>query len=128
MATIMLIDHDDQVRMLGKISLEDAGYRFVSAASGRHGLRILEHQEVDLILVDIFMPDMDGLVLIQALRQTRPATTIIAINRGKGLKDLLDTAKQLGAEATLNKPFTRQELLDVVASQLGQPNPESGKN
>jgi two-component system response regulator CpxR len=81
----------------------------VSAASGRHGLRILEYQEVELILVNIFMPDMDGIALIQALRQTRPASKIIAITSEKGLKDFLDTAKQLGVDDTLQKPFTRQE-------------------
>jgi CheY-like chemotaxis protein len=125
MATIMVIDDDDQVRKLGRSSLEEAGYRFVSAASGRHGLRILEHQEVELMLVNIFMPDMDGIALIQGLRQTRPDTKIIAITAGKGLKDFLDTAKQLGADDTLQKPFTRQELLDVVASHLGQSDPAS---
>jgi CheY-like chemotaxis protein len=82
----------------------------------------LEHQEVDLILVNIFMPDMDGIALIQALRTTRPATKITAITAGEGVRNFLDMAKQLGADNTLQKPFTRQELLDVVASQLGQSN------
>ena len=82
MATILLIDDDDQMQKLVKIDLEDAGYRFVSADSGKHGLRLLEHQEVDLILVDIFMPEMDGLELIPVLRKTRPATKIIAITAG----------------------------------------------
>jgi DNA-binding response OmpR family regulator len=95
----------------------------VSAASGRHGLRILEHQEVDLILVNIFMPDMDSVELIQALRTTRPTTKIIAITARKGLRNFIDMAKHLGADDTLEKPFTRQELLSVIALQLGQPNP-----
>jgi DNA-binding response OmpR family regulator len=123
MATILLIDDGDKMRMLGKIDLESAGYRFVSAASGRHGLRILEHQEVGLILVNIFMPDMDGIELIQSLRQTRPTTKIIAITARKGLRNFIDMAKHLGSDDTLEKPFTRQELLGVIASQLGQPNP-----
>jgi two-component system, chemotaxis family, chemotaxis protein CheY len=118
MAAIMLIDDDDQVRMLVKIALEDAGYRFVTVDSGQHGLRLLQHQEVDLILVDIFMPDMDGLELIPLLRKTRPASKIIAITAGEGVRNYLDIAKHLGAHDTLKKPFSRQELLDVVASQL----------
>jgi CheY-like chemotaxis protein len=118
MATILLIDDDDQVRMLVKIALEDAGYRFVTVDSGKQGLRLLDHQEVDLILVDIFMPEMDGLELIPVLRKTRPATKIIAITAGSGERNYLDIAKHLGANATLKKPFSRQELLDAVASQL----------
>jgi CheY-like chemotaxis protein len=119
MATILLIDDGEKTRKLGRIDLESAGYTFMSAATGQHGLRILEHQKVDLILVNIFMPDMDGVVLTQALRLTRPSTKIIAITAGKGLKNLLDLAKQLGADGTLEKPFTRQELLRVVTSHLG---------
>ena len=118
MATILLIDDDEQMRKLVKIDLEDAGYRFVTVDSGQHALRLLEHQEVDLILVDIFMPDMDGLELIPVLRKTRPANKIIAITAGEGVRNHLDIAKHFGAHATLKKPFSRQELLDAVSAQL----------
>ena len=126
MATTLLIDDDDQMQKLVKIDLEDAGYRFVTADSGKHALRLLEHQEVDLILVDIFMPDMDGLELIPLLRKTRPASKIIAITAGSGDRNYLDIAKHLGANDTLKKPLSRQELLDAVSSQLGRPDPASG--
>lgn len=118
MATILLIDDEDQVRRLFQIVLEGAGYRVLTAESGQHGLRLLQHQEVDLILVDIFMPDMDGLELIQLLRKTRPASKIIAISGGSGERNYLDTAKYLGAHDTLKKPLNLQELLDAVATQL----------
>ena len=66
MVTILLIDDDDQVRRLFQIALEDAGYRVLSAAGGKEGLRLLHDQVVNVILVDFFMPDMDGLELIPA--------------------------------------------------------------
>ena len=125
MATILCIDDDDPLRMLCQTALEGAGYRVLIAESGQHGLRLLEHQEVDLILVDIFMPDMDGIELIQILRKTWPAIKLIAMTAGKGVRNYLGMAEHLGAHGTLQKPFTRQELLDVVASQLGPPNPAS---
>jgi CheY-like chemotaxis protein len=118
MATILLIDDEDQVRMLFQVALEGAGYRVLTADNGPHGLRLLQHQEVDLILVDIFMPEMDGLELIPLLRKTRPACKIIAMSGGSWEWDYLDSAKQLGANDTLKKPFSLQELLDVVSSQL----------
>jgi CheY-like chemotaxis protein len=118
MDTILLIDDDDQVRMLVKIALEDAGYRFITVDSGQQGLCLLQHQNADLILVDIFMPDMDGLELIPLLLKTRPASKIIAITAGSGDRNFLYIAKRLGANDTLRKPFGRQELLDAVASQL----------
>jgi CheY-like chemotaxis protein len=118
MATILLIDDEDSVRMVYQIALERAGYRVLTAENGKHGLRLLEHQEVDLILVDIFMPEMDGLELIPLLRKMRPANKIIAISGRSGPMNHLDTAKYLGAHDTLKKPFSLQALLDAVSAQL----------
>jgi CheY-like chemotaxis protein len=106
------------VRRLFQVALEGAGYRVLIAEHGKQGLRLLEHQEVDLILVDIFMPEMDGLELIPLLRKTRPASKIIAITGGSGRRNYLDMAKHLGAHDRLMKPFGLQTLLDVVSSQL----------
>ncbi len=126
MAPILLIDDEDQVRMLFQIALEGAGYRVLAAESGPHGLRLWQHQEVDLILVDIFMPETNGLDLIPRLRATRPTSKIIAMSGGSWEWDYLDTAKHLGANDTLKKPFSLQALLDAVSSQLGQQEPASG--
>lgn len=123
MATILLIDDDAQVRALFQVALEEAGYRVFTAENGNHGLRLLEDQEVDLILVDLVMPDMDGLDLIPVLRKLRPASKIIAIADGSGEWDYLDAARILGAHATLKKRFSLQELLDAVADQLKSSHP-----
>ena len=118
MATILLIDDDASIRMIFQVTLEQAGYHVLTAEHGKHGLRLLEHQAVDLIIVDIFMPEMDGLELIPLIRKTRPATKMIAISGKSGLMDCLDTAKKLGAHAALKKPFSLKELLDAVSTQL----------
>ncbi len=118
MATILCIDDEDSVRMTCQFALEQAGYCVLTAENGNQGLRLLEHQAVDLILVDIFMPEMDGLELIPLLRKTRPASKIIAISVGSGKRNHLDAAKCLGADDTLKNPFSEQELLDAVSAQL----------
>jgi CheY-like chemotaxis protein len=118
MATILCIDDEESILKLFQVTLEEAGYRVLIAESGQQGLRLLEHQEVDLILVDIFMPDMDGLEVIQLIRKTRPACKIIAIIGKPGATNNLDIAKHLGAHDTLMKPFSLQELQDAVATQL----------
>ncbi len=118
MATILLVDDEDQARMLFQVALAGAGYRVLTAESGPHGLRLLQHQEVDLILVDILMPEMDGLELIQLLHKTRPACKIIAMSGGSGEWNYLDSAKHMGANDTLKKPFSLQELLEAVSAQL----------
>jgi DNA-binding response OmpR family regulator len=126
MATILCIDDEESVRRICQVALDRAGYCVLTAENGQHGLRLLEQQEMDLILVDIFMPDMDGLELIQLLRKTRPASKIIAITGRSGHMNHLDIARDLGAHDTLMKPFSLQELLHAVSAQLGQPDPASG--
>jgi len=118
MATILLIDDDEQVRLLCQTALEARGHSVLTAESGRHGLRVSERQEVDLALVDLFLPDMDGVDVIELLHRTRPACKIIAMSGGSWSGTALDTATQLGANVMLKKPFSLQELLDAVASQL----------
>jgi DNA-binding NtrC family response regulator len=118
MATILLIDDEESVRTLLQVALERAGYHVLIAENGKHGLRRLEHQAVDLIIVDIFMPEMDGMELIPLIRKTRPATKMIAISGKSGLMDCLDAATKLGAHDALKKPFSLQELLNAVSAQL----------
>ena len=118
MATILLIDDEAEVRMLFQIVLEGAGYHVLTAESGPDGLRLLQHKEVDLILVDIFMPEMDGLEIIQLLHKSRPACKIIAMSGDSWEWNYLDTAKHLGAHNTLKKPLNPQELLEAVSFQL----------
>jgi CheY-like chemotaxis protein len=115
MATILCIDDEEQARTLFKVALEGAGYRVLIAENRTHGLHLLEQQQVDLILVDIFIPDMDGLELILRLRKIRPGNKIIAISGGA---NYLDITKHLGANDTLQKPFSVQELLATVSSHL----------
>ena len=118
MATILFIDDDGPLRMLCQTALEGARYRVLTAENGKHALRLLERQEVDVILADILMPDMDGLELIPLLRKTRPAIKIIAISGESGEWGYLDAAKCLGAHDALKKPFSLQELLNAVSAQL----------
>jgi DNA-binding response OmpR family regulator len=100
------------------MALAGAGYRVLTAENGNHGLRLLEHQDVALALVDMFMPGMDGLEVIELLHMSRPACKIIAMSGGSREWDYLDKAKHLGANDTLKKPFGLQELLDAVSAQL----------
>jgi CheY-like chemotaxis protein len=123
LATILFIDDEESMRRLFQLTLEGAGYHVLTAENGQHGLRLLEHLSADLILVDIFMPEMDGLELIPLIRKTRPASKIIAISGGSGMMNHLDTAKHLGAHDTLKKPFSMQELLVAVAAQLQPSHP-----
>jgi DNA-binding response OmpR family regulator len=61
MATILLIDREESERVTLQVALEAAGHHVLSAADGREGLRLMDDQEVDLILMDMVRPDRDSL-------------------------------------------------------------------
>lgn len=116
--TLLVIDDEAHVLTLFQITLEAAGYRVLTAESGPHGLRLLQHEAVDLFLVDIYMPGMDGVEVIQRIRTSRPTSKIIAMSGGSGGWEYLDAAKHLGANDTLRKPFSLPELLGAVSAQF----------
>ena len=115
MATLLLIDDQQSLRMLLKASLEGAGYGVVTAENGRQGLQLFEEMSVDAIVVDLFMPEMDGLEFISRIRKTNLDIKIIAMSGEVGF---LGLAKQLGADDTISKPFSLEDLLTMVSPQL----------
>ncbi|HEY6261271.1 MAG TPA: response regulator [Nitrospiraceae bacterium] len=123
MPSILIIDDDESLRDGLRRTLHKEGYTIMEASDGGRALKQLESQPVDLILLDMFMPDKDGLETIGALRRTHPGIRVIAMSGGgfKGKIDVLDVAKMLGARRTLTKPFTREQLLEVVEMELARP-------
>ncbi len=122
MPSILIIDDDASVRDSLRRTLHKEGYTILEASEGRGGLKQLEHSLADLILLDMFMPDKDGLETIGELRRTHPGIRIIAMSGGgfKGTVDVLHVATKLGARRTLAKPFTREQLLEAVETELAR--------
>ena len=116
--TLLVIDDDAQTRALFQTTLEAAGYDVLTSGSGQAALHLMQQQAVDLILVDIFMPTMDGLELIHRLRNPQSKCKIIAMSGGVGEWDFLEVAKRLGANLALRKPCAPQAVLDAVIAQL----------
>jgi CheY-like chemotaxis protein len=76
------MDDDGTLRGAIRVALEAAGYEVLEAADGRAGLRLQREQGADLVLVDIFMPERDGLEVIRALRAEQARPTIVAMSGG----------------------------------------------
>ena len=121
MACILVIDDEDFVRATVGKHLTRAGHEVVEAADGKKAMELLEESPVDLIITDIYMPDMDGIEFTSRLGQQVPDAKIIAISGGGYLdkQDVLTMARNLGAARTLAKPFTGKELVAVVREVLG---------
>jgi len=121
MSSVLVVDDEDQVRQLIKETLEQAGHQVRQARDGKEALQLYRQQHVDLVIMDILMPDQDGLESIVTLRREFPKVKVIAITGGTdmiGILNSLDVAKMLGASRTLQKPFEMHALLDAVAAEL----------
>lgn len=122
MARILVMDDDALVRHSLRAVLEAAGYDVIEAADGKAGLRLHGEQGADLVIVDIFMPEQDGLEVIRTLRTEIPRPKIVAISGGgrTARSDMLTVAAAFGASRTLRKPFEPRELLAVIRDLLGE--------
>lgn len=121
MPSVLVVDDQDQVRQLIREALEEAGYDVDEARDGKEGLERYRAKSADLVLMDILMPDQDGLEGIIILRREFPESRIIAMtggSDGSGFLNFLDVAKMLGARQTLHKPFEIRTLLDAVAAEV----------
>ena len=121
MPSVLVVDDQDQVRQLIRETLEQAGYEVEEARDGKEGLERYRMKAVDLVIMDILMPDQDGLEGIMVLRREFPDSRVIAMTGGSevvGFGNVLDIAKMLGARRTLQKPFDLKVLLDTVASEM----------
>ena len=125
MARILVMDDDEVLRGALCVVLEAAGYDLVEANDGEAGLRVQREQGADLVLVDIFMPERDGLEVIRALRAETPSPKIVAMSGGgqTGQMDVLRAAAAFGALGTLRKPFEPHALLTAIREVLGDSGP-----
>lgn len=120
MPSVLVIDDDDQIRRMIRETLEQAGYVVQEARGGEEGLKRYRASPTDVVLMDILMPDQDGLESILALRQEFPSARVIAMTGGSdmiGIMNFLDVAKMMGACRTIQKPFELHTLLAAVAAE-----------
>jgi CheY-like chemotaxis protein len=124
MASILVIDDDRAVLTTIKILLECDAHAVETVDNSRAGLQLFETRQFDLLIVDIFMPGMDGFETMSLVRQIRPEMPIIVISGNQPWSvserapDFLYMAKKLGAVSSVQKPFKPSDLLAAVARSL----------
>lgn len=111
--TILAIDDEAVIRLALTACLEDRGFRALEAPDGRQGLAIIRRERPDLVLVDLRMPDMDGLAVLAAMKAEWPCIPVIVVS-GAGVLDEAMEAVRLGAWDFVSKPVAELSLLGHV--------------
>ena len=117
---ILVVDDDVLIRKALKLHLEVAGYLVSQASNGLEAVEAVEHCRPDIIILDIFMPEMDGFETLRRLNSRAARARVLAISGGGSVADcdFLGMAAKLGADRVLKKPFTASELAAAVESLL----------
>lgn len=120
MARILVVDDEPDIRALLEIALKLDGHDVVLAGDGVEGLRCQRDAPADLAIVDIFMPEKEGIETIMEMRQEFPRLPIIAMSGGgrSGNTSFLAQALHLGATRAIAKPFDHRVMLEVVHEVL----------
>jgi two-component system KDP operon response regulator KdpE len=115
-ATVVVVEDDPSLRAALAVTLKAAGYRPIPAATAAEGLRWFAHYKPDLVLLDLGLPDRDGLTVIRDIR-ARAAIPIVVLS-ARGGEAMKVAALDLGADDYVQKPFGVDELLARLRAAL----------
>lgn len=115
--TILAVDDEPNMRRLLEISLRQAGYRALSAGNGREALEIISQQQIDLVVSDLHMPGMNGLQLLEVLRNEHEHLPLIMVTAQGEIKTAV-AAMKLGASDYILRPFELETLEIAIAKAL----------
>src|SRR5690242_7908048 len=122
--TILVVDDEENIRHTLRGVLADEGFDVLEAPNGRRALELLAHTAPRLAIVDVWMPEVDGIELVERMRAQAPGVPIIVIS-GHGTIETAVRVIRLGAFDFLEKPFPLDALLGVVGRALGTAAPET---
>jgi len=121
MARILLVEDSPEVSMSVREILESAGHTVEDAATGKEALQSLSGEPFDIIVSDIWMPEMDGIALLKEIRGAGNDIPVVVISGGAPNAPLTYTAPlaaTFGANVVIYKPFEKDELLSAVTTAL----------
>ena len=113
MKKILIIDDEEIIRMSCERALQVEGYKTGIASGGREGLEILEKEPYDVVLLDLKMPDMDGMEVLGKIKSSWPDINVIMIS-GYSTVDTAVKALRSGAVNFIQKPFSPDTIISAV--------------
>ena len=122
MSRILIVDDEPEILRVLRRVLEIEGHTVSDAPDGKAALRYFAGNPADLVISDIYMPDMDGIQFLMRVREAFPEARIVAMSGGGQIskEKVLGAASILGAVDVLEKPFTVENVLEIVKRALGK--------
>lgn len=127
MVSLLLVDDDDDFRMMLRDSLALHGYHILEAANGDQALNLLRNEAIEIVIMDIIMPEKEGLETLRDIKKHHPKTKTIIMSGGSPRLDSelnLRAAILLGADFALKKPFWTDELVRIIRTMTDQKDPD----
>jgi two-component system cell cycle response regulator DivK len=120
-ARILLVEDNETIRHAFRILLEDSGYAVIEAASGDEALRQAAEEAPDVILMDLGLPDINGLEVTRRLRAAeRTRETVVIALTGRALETDEDACIEAGCTAYISKPIDSAGLLRKIGEYVGR--------
>jgi len=123
--TILVVDDEKNIRTLFEDELTDAGFQVLTAENGKEGLRLAVQAKPDLILLDIKMPDMHGVEVLQKFRETDKTTPVIMVTAhgarspvSRSMTEWVIRSKELNIADYITKPVDLDELITKIRQIL----------
>jgi DNA-binding response OmpR family regulator len=119
---ILAVDDSDEILWLLERMLESAGHQVMLGRNGREALALAHAHRPELIVMDVMMPEMDGLEAVKSLRACDETSRIpVILVSAKGEEDDVAAGYESGADSYVAKPFTRKQILTAVDLVLKKP-------
>jgi two-component system, chemotaxis family, chemotaxis protein CheY len=133
MPTVLVIEDEDYIRSLMREMLTPNGYEVREAENGVEGVKMYKQNPASVVLLDMFMPEKDGLETLRDLLRIDPRVRVVAMSGGgkHSHVQILKPASLMGAIHVLLKPFTRDDLLAALCRALAVPRehpPQPSRN
>ncbi|XES76391.1 MAG: response regulator [Candidatus Bathyarchaeia archaeon] len=124
---ILIVDDDENIRKVLQTILEDEGYVVDTAETAKKGIEKSENAFFNLALIDVRLPDMEGIELLPKLRKTTPKMRKIIVTGYPTLQNAMGAVNK-GADAYVMKPFDVEKILQTIREQLEKQNEEKRFN
>lgn len=123
---ILIVDDEPDVLKLAAFRLKRWGYEILTASDGQIGLEVIQNEKPDLVLLDLRLPNMDGVDVCKKVKNDEALKHIpIILFTATADIAVAETAKEVGADGYIVKPFEPEQLLEKIKSIAGEPQTEN---